>query len=65
MRIAKVRVVDAVTGQPGIGIGRSIGRYLARAISGWICYLGYFWMLWDERSQTWHDKVSNSIVVNA
>jgi len=66
MRVAKVRVVDAATGQPGIGIGRTIGRYLARStISGWICYLGFFWMLFDDRNQTWHDKIVNTIVVTA
>jgi uncharacterized RDD family membrane protein YckC len=65
MKAAHVRVVDAVTGGP-IGMGRSIGRYLMQTfISGSICYLGYLWMLWDDRSQTWHDKVANSIVVNA
>ena len=32
-------------------------------ISAWPCYLGYLWMLWDDRRQTWQDKVANSIVV--
>jgi hypothetical protein len=30
-----------------------------------VCLLGYLWALWDERKQTWHDKVVNSIVVRA
>jgi uncharacterized RDD family membrane protein YckC len=65
MKVAHVRIVDADTGSP-IGMGRSIGRYLMQHfISGAICGLGYFWMLWDDRNQTWHDKVANSIVVTA
>jgi len=32
-------------------------------ISGQIFYLGYLWMLWDDKQQTWHDKVVGSIVV--
>jgi uncharacterized RDD family membrane protein YckC len=25
--------------------------------------LGYFWMLWDNGKQTWHDKMARSFVV--
>lgn len=59
-----IRVVDADTGQP-IGTGRAVGRYFGRLISGAICYLGFLWMLWDSRKQTWHDKMVNSIVVRS
>lgn len=60
-----IRVVDATTGGP-IGGGRALGRYLFKAfISGNICFLGYLWMLWDRRKQTWHDKVVTSVVVKA
>jgi uncharacterized RDD family membrane protein YckC len=61
--ICGIRVVDADTGQPGIGTGRGIGRYFARFLSGIPLFLGYFWMLWDDRSQTWHDKLARTIVV--
>jgi uncharacterized RDD family membrane protein YckC len=65
MKVAHIRIVDADTGGP-IGMGRSIGRYLMQQfISGSICWLGYLWMLWDDRNQTWHDKVASSIVVTA
>lgn len=64
MRMTKIRVVDADTGGP-IGLGRSFVRYLIQTfISGQICYLGYLWMLWDDRNQTWHDKAGSSIVVS-
>jgi uncharacterized RDD family membrane protein YckC len=59
-----VRVVDAQTGQP-IGAWRTFGRQAARILSGAVCYLGYLWMLWDGRKQTWHDKLVGSIVVRS
>jgi uncharacterized RDD family membrane protein YckC len=34
-------------------------------LSGQILGLGYFWMLWDDNDQTWHDKIVKSIVVKA
>jgi uncharacterized RDD family membrane protein YckC len=62
-RVCGIRVVDAETGQPGIGIGRGIGRYFARWLSSIPLGLGYFWMLWDDRKQCWHDKLVRTIVV--
>jgi uncharacterized RDD family membrane protein YckC len=58
-----VRVVDATTGGAP-GWGKAIGRTLfASFISGNFCYLGYLWMLWDAKRQTWHDKVAGTLVV--
>jgi uncharacterized RDD family membrane protein YckC len=56
-RTCNIRVVDATTYQPGIGMGRAIGRYFSRILSSLPCFLGYFWMLWDKDQQTWHDKI--------
>lgn len=62
-KMLNIRVVDINTGQP-IGIGRAFGRTLfENTISGWLCWLGFFWMLWDKEQQTWHDKIVSSIVV--
>lgn len=62
-KMLAIRVVDMQTGQP-IGFGRAFGRTLIeRTISGWLCYLGFLWMLWDKEQQTWHDKIINTIVV--
>ena len=58
-----IRVVDATTMQPGIGSGRAIGRYFAHFLSAIPCGLGYFWMLWDQDKQTWHDKIVSTKVV--
>jgi uncharacterized RDD family membrane protein YckC len=62
-RIVGVKVVDKVTKQP-IGFGRAFGRsIIENTISGWLCWLGFLWMLWDADKQTWHDKIVNSVVV--
>jgi uncharacterized RDD family membrane protein YckC len=64
-KIVGIKVVGTTTGEP-IGFGRALGRALfAGFISAQVCYLGYLWMLWDSKKQTWHDKVVNSTVVKA
>ncbi len=49
-----------------ITAGQAWGRHLFKAFfSGSIFYLGYLWMLWDSSKQTWHDKVANTLELNA
>ena len=57
-----IRVIDATTGGP-IGVGRGLGRYFGRIISGIPFYLGYLWAIWDPKKQAWHDKMVNDLVV--
>ncbi len=34
------------------------------AIGSWLCGgLGFLWMLWDKDQRTWHDRYSDSVVV--
>jgi uncharacterized RDD family membrane protein YckC len=62
-KIVGVKVVGEMSGQP-IGVGKAFGRQLfASFISAQIFYLGYLWMLWDDKKQTWQDKVVGSIVI--
>jgi uncharacterized RDD family membrane protein YckC len=63
-RATGIRVLDASSGTP-IGVGRALGRSLFRLVSGLACWLGFLWMLWDPKKQTWHDKVVSSVVVRA
>lgn len=60
--ICRTVVVDANTGQPGIGAGRSVVRFLARWVSGAII-IGFLWMLWDPQQRTLHDMMTNTTVV--
>jgi uncharacterized RDD family membrane protein YckC len=36
---------------------------IGKIISAMVFGLGYLWMLWDGKKQTWHDKIANTIVV--
>jgi uncharacterized RDD family membrane protein YckC len=57
-----IRVIDFRTGS-SIGYPRAFLRTICRILSAIVCYLGYLWMLWDREKQTWHDKLSTSVVV--
>jgi uncharacterized RDD family membrane protein YckC len=61
-RAMNIRVIDFNTGGP-IGPTRALIRYLGKLVSGFVCLLGYLWMLWDSEKQTWHDKFAQSVVV--
>lgn len=61
-KLVGIRVIDYRTGGP-IGIGRGMLRLIGRYISQIPCGLGYFWMLWDNEKQTWHDKICDCVVV--
>lgn len=57
-----IRLADEVTLQP-IGQGRTVGRFFMSYVSAIPFALGYLWMLWDPKRQTWHDKVARSVVI--
>jgi uncharacterized RDD family membrane protein YckC len=40
-------------------------RSISKILSGIVFCLGYLWMLWDGESQTWHDKIADTLVVKA
>jgi uncharacterized RDD family membrane protein YckC len=62
-KLAKVQVVGADDLQPGIGTGQAGLRYVGKILSGIPCGLGYFWMLWDDQKQCWHDKIASTKVI--
>jgi uncharacterized RDD family membrane protein YckC len=55
-------IVDMNTGQP-IGMPRAFVRILVANISLLAFGLGFLWMLWDPKKQTWHDKAARTLVV--
>ncbi len=59
-----IRVVDArdKLGE-SIGFQRAFVRWLVSIVSALALMLGYLWMLWDPRKQTWHDKAAGSLPV--
>lgn len=46
-----------------IGYGQSLGRLLAEILSAIPVNLGYLWALWDRNTQTFHDKLADTLVV--
>ena len=39
-------------------------RYFASILSGIALGIGYLWMIWDPKKQTWHDRIAKTVVVN-
>lgn len=62
-KLLGVQVVGADDLQAGIGYGQAGLRYVGHLISGFLCGLGYFWMLWDDQKQCWHDKIATTKVI--
>ena len=60
-KVMGIKLVDEHTGQP-IGAGMSFVRDLAHTLDGFF-YLGYLWPLWDDKRQTFADKILGTVVV--
>lgn len=55
-------VVDEISGGR-ISFGKATGRYFGKILSSLILGIGYLMMLWSQKSQTLHDKLSGCVVV--
>lgn len=62
-KVMGVKVIKEATGQP-LGFGMTFVRYLCRYLNGLLCGLGWLWPLWDDKSQTWADKLAGTVVVS-
>ncbi|GAA0941416.1 hypothetical protein GCM10009554_33010 [Kribbella koreensis] len=60
--VLKIKLVDATYFQP-IGAGKSLLRDILRGIFDQACLLNALWPLWDDKKQTWHDKVMSTYVI--
>jgi uncharacterized RDD family membrane protein YckC len=61
-RATGIRLARLSDGQ-NVGFGLAFGRQLLHLLDGWSCYLGYLWPLWDEKHQTFADKIVSTVVV--
>lgn len=57
-----IKLVGEQTGQV-VGFGNAFVRQLAHFLDGAACYVGYFWPLFDEKKQTFADKVCRTLVI--
>jgi uncharacterized RDD family membrane protein YckC len=61
-KMVKIKTVSEETGQP-IGFGNAFLRDLCHGLDGLACGVGYLAPLWDEKRQTWADKIVRTVVV--
>ncbi len=57
-----IAVVSERSGLP-IGGWNTFGRALLHILDALPCYLGYLWPLWDDKRQTFADKIMKTVVV--
>jgi len=57
-----IKLIKETTGQP-IGAGMAFVRALCHVLDGLPCYVGYLWPLWDQKRQTFADKIVTTIVI--
>ena len=60
-KIMGLKVVTTSGGQ--LDWVKALIRAISKILSSIFLGLGYFWMLWDDKSQTWHDKIADTFVV--
>ena len=63
-KFAGIRLISEQTGQPPGG-GLGIGRYFVHILDSLACFIGWFWPLWDNKRQTFADKILKTVVVTA
>ncbi|MFI5775734.1 RDD family protein [Nocardia sp. NPDC051570] len=61
-KVLGIKLIREADGQT-IGFGMSIVRRICHVVDGLPCYLGYLWPLWDDKRQTFADKILHTIVV--
>lgn len=61
--VMNIRVQNMETGQNLTYIEAFLREVVGKFLSAIVLALGYFWMLWDDNKQTWHDKLAKSVVV--
>jgi uncharacterized RDD family membrane protein YckC len=60
--VVGIRLLKEATGEP-MGPALCLVRQLAHYVDSLLCYLGWFWPLWDRKRQTFADKIMRTIVV--
>ncbi|MBF6331051.1 RDD family protein [Nocardia transvalensis] len=61
-KVVGIRLVREADGQP-LGFGMALVRRICHILDTVPCYLGWLWPLWDDKRQTFADKILNTIVV--
>lgn len=59
-----IMVLREIDGRP-LGFGMAFVRRLCHGLDSAACWIGYLWPLWDEKKQTFADKIVKSVVVKS
>lgn len=62
-QVMNIRVVTESGG--AVDQNTALIRALVSYVSGMAMGIGYIWAFFDDRRQTWHDKVAKTLVVEA
>lgn len=61
MKIFKIKILKENGAK--VSYKDALLRYFASILSVIALFIGYLWMIWDEKKQTWHDKLAKTVVV--
>jgi len=62
--ILKIKVIRVDGKDTKIGYGKAFMReVIGKLVSLLVLGLGYLWMIWDPKKQTWQDKIAGTVVV--
>ena len=61
-RIVGIRLLREADGS-SLGFGLAFGRRILHGLDAVPCFLGFLWPLWDEKHQTWADKMCHTVVI--
>ncbi|MCW2856190.1 MAG: hypothetical protein JWR52_1805 [Marmoricola sp.] len=62
--IIGIKTINESTGQP-VGTGMAIVRGITHILDTLACFIGWFWPLWDDKRQTFADKILTQVVIVA
>ncbi|MER7400831.1 RDD family protein [Streptomyces sp. NPDC000151] len=63
-KVLGIRAIRERDGQM-LGVGLALGRRLLQFLNNVVFGLGWWWAIWDVRSQTFADKITSVVVVRA
>jgi uncharacterized RDD family membrane protein YckC len=61
--VMNIKLISEETGQP-LGPLMTFVRGIVHIVDAIPCYVGFLWPLWDEKRQTFADKILKTIVVD-
>lgn len=61
-QVVGIKLIREADGQP-IGGWMSIARQFVHILDALPCYIGFLWPIWDDKKQTFADKVMSTVVV--